>query len=297
MLRSKIKKLVRVLRGDVAAAHTSISETDVPFDNSYKWLWESFEKVMKDPVAAKRPHYVWGILQGAALGKVLGYERVSVIEVGVAGGAGLLAMERAADICEGLIGIKIEVYGFDTGSGMPKPEDYRDMPYKWSEGYYPCNLEELKKRLRRSDIKMGLLKNTVPAFAAQDHAPVAFVGFDVCMYSATKDALGLLLDSSRALLPRMPCAFRSAIGKDVSDFTGELLAISEFNGENPMRKITPIRGLEYFVPERFRWWWIDMMYSLHIFDHPRYGSPDAYQLSSVIDLDDNEEFHAVNASY
>lgn len=38
-----------------------------------------------------------------ALGKVLEYERISVIEFGVAGGRGLLAMERAAELIETMV--------------------------------------------------------------------------------------------------------------------------------------------------------------------------------------------------
>ena len=268
----------------------SVEPELVPFDNSYKWLWASMAKLMKDPVAAKRPHYVWGVLQGAALGKVLGLQRVSMMEIGVAGGAGLLAMERAVELCEELTNITIDVYGFDTGVGIPKPQDYRDMPYKWSEGYYPCDLAELKRRVRRADLRIGLLNETMPDFLAQNPAPVAFVAFDTGMYSSTKDALRLFEGVHDVLIPRVPCTFRSAIGKDVTEYGAELLAISEFNSSHAMRKISTIRGLTYFVPPQFRWWWIDTMYSLHIFDHPFYGAPDAYKLSAAIDLDDTEQF-------
>lgn len=283
-------------RGESATSRESRESPEIPFDNSYRWLWASMEKLMDDPVAARRPHYIWGTLQGIALGKVLGIDRLSVIEVGVAGGAGLLALERVVELCEELVSVKIEIYGFDTGAGMPKPKDYRDMPYKWSEGYYPCDMTELSNRLRRSELRVGLLKDTMPAFVAQRHAPVAFVGFDVCMYSATRDALLVFESAHASLIPRVPCSFRSAIGKDMSEYGGELLAIAEFNRSNAMRKLSPIRGVQYFVPARYRWWWVDMLYSLHIFDHPHYADPDAYKLSAVIDLDDNEEFHAAEKS-
>ena len=266
----------------------------VPFDNSYKWLWATMINVMNDPVAAKRPHYAWGVLQGAALAKVLGFKRVSVLEIGVAGGAGLLAMERTAELFEDAVDMKIDVYGFDTGVGIPKPQDFRDMPFKWSEGYYPCDVKKLEQRLRRAKLKIGLLKDTMPEFVREIAGPVAFVGFDTGMYTGTKDAMSLFDGRHEVLIPRVACSFRSAIGKDVSDFAGERLAISEFNASHSMRKISKIFGLTYFVPPQFRWWWIDMMYVLHIFDHPQYGAEDAYKLSAVIDLDDNEEFHAVS---
>ena len=98
----------------------------IPFDNSYQWLGASFETLMKDPVCARRPQYVWGVLQGAALAKVIGVEEITVIELGLGGGAGLVTMERVADRCQEMIGIRIQVAGFDTGAGYPRPQDYRD---------------------------------------------------------------------------------------------------------------------------------------------------------------------------
>lgn len=290
VLRSVLQAMRRWL-DDTQTQPRSVSPPEsVPFDNSYRWLWVSMEKFMNDPIASQRPHYAWGVLQGAALGKVLGFHRVSMLEIGVAGGAGLLAMERAAELCEELVNIKIEIVGFDTGVGIPKPHDYRDMPYKWSEGYYPCDVAELKRRLRQAELRIGLLKETMPAFIARNPAPVAFVAFDTGMYSSSKDALSLFEGAHDVLLPRVCCAFRSAVGKDMSEYSAELLAISEFNYGHTMRKISPIRGLTYFIPPKFRWWWIDTMYSLHIFDHPLYGAPDAYNRSAAIDLDGTEHF-------
>src|SRR5262245_50288865 len=43
-----------------------------------------------------RPSYTWGVLQAAHLGKALGYPAISVLEFGVAGGNGLVALETAA---------------------------------------------------------------------------------------------------------------------------------------------------------------------------------------------------------
>jgi hypothetical protein len=293
MVRSVLRSVRRWLDEDNPQSPEPASFPDVPFDNSYRWLWVNMDRLMRDPLAAKRPHYVWGVLQGAALGKVLGLSRVCVAEIGVAGGAGLLALERAAELCEPLVDIRIDVYGFDTGRGIPKPIDYRDMPYKWAEGFYPCDIEALKSRLSRAQLKIGLLKDTVPAHLKDSPAALAFVAFDTGMYSGTRDAMRLFDADHTLLLPRLPCSFRSAIGKDITDFGAERLAISEFNQAHESRKLSAIPGLRYFVPHQHRTWWVDMMYSLHVFDHPLYGAPDAYKLSSVIDLDDNEEFHPV----
>ena len=57
---------------------------EAPCANSYRWLEENFLKLMKDPICAKNPDYIWGVLQGAVLGKILDIEKISVIEFGVA---------------------------------------------------------------------------------------------------------------------------------------------------------------------------------------------------------------------
>jgi hypothetical protein len=269
-----------------------VEPQSVPFDNSYQWLNASFATLMGDPVCASRPQYVWGMLQGAALAKVLGDERVSMIEFGVASGAGLIAMERIADRCEKMARIGIELFGFDTGTGFGNVSDYRDMPYKFREGYYPCDREELQKRLCRASMKYGLVSETVAAFIASDIPRVAFVGFDLSLYTSTRDALRLFGGDHRTLLPRTPCSFRSAIGKDRCEYTGELLAISEFNSLYEMRKLCRIPGMSYFVPAKFNGHWTQMLYSMHTFDHPFYNSRDAYMQSAVIDIEGKEVFVA-----
>ena len=52
----------------------------VPFDNTYPWLNYAFLEIMRDSRCAQRPQYIWGVLQGAALSKVLKIPRISVIE-------------------------------------------------------------------------------------------------------------------------------------------------------------------------------------------------------------------------
>jgi hypothetical protein len=91
----------------------------------------AFEKLILDPQISTRAPYIWGVLQGVALGKVLGMDRVSVLEFGVAGGRGLLALEHIAASVEEMLKIQIDVYGFDTATGLPKPQDYRDCPNVW----------------------------------------------------------------------------------------------------------------------------------------------------------------------
>jgi hypothetical protein len=212
------------------------------------------------------------------------------MEFGVGSGAGLLIMERIAERCEQRCGVKIDVFGFDTGTGYNDLNDYRDMPYKLASGYYPCDKEELQRRLRRAKMKYGLVKDTVVDLLRTDIAPVAFVCFDFSIYTATRDAFQLFGADTGKLLPRIPCSLRSTIGKDRCEYTGELLAISEFNDQHEKRKICKIPGMSYFVPSRFNGHWTQWLHTLHIFDHPLYNRPDAYKQSAIIDLSGREFF-------
>src|SRR5687768_6898223 len=77
------------------------------------WLNSVFKKLVAEPDCSVRPYYTWGVLQGARLGKAIGIDRISVIEFGVAGGVGLVALDRIAERVEQNLGIGIDVYGFD----------------------------------------------------------------------------------------------------------------------------------------------------------------------------------------
>jgi hypothetical protein len=293
-LRRYVKKAIRKAKNwlDEGEKSPQIAPAPepVPFDNSYPWLQTNFVELMKDPVCAHRPQYAWGMLQGAALARVLGIKRIAVFEFGVASGAGLVSMERIAEYCEQNAGIRIEVFGFDTGTGAPKPKDYRDTPYRFGEGFYPCDKEELKKRLRRATMIYGMVSATVEAFVRDNRIPVGFAAFDFALYTATRDALPLLAAPHDMLLPRTPCSFRSSFGKENCEYTGEQLAISEFNAAHPTRKLCRITGLHYYVPDNLNGQWTQAEFNLHIFDHPLYGAPGSFKQSAVIDINGREAF-------
>ena len=248
LLRSALKALQDWLANDAAATQAA----QRPFDNTYEWLCQSFLRVLNDPLSRRRPAYVWGVLQGVALAKVLRYPRVAVIEFGVAGGAGLLSLEGIAEYVEQLVNIKIEVHGFDSGKGLPVFKDYRDMPYLWAEGFFPMEKEKLLERLNRAQLHLGLVELTVPEFLQAPVAPVAFVSFDLDMYTSTKQALSLLNGDPDHLLPRVACYFDDTMGYAANDYAGERLAIAEFNAEHLMRKLCPHHGLKFFVPGEHR---------------------------------------------
>lgn len=114
--------------------------------------------------AIERPNYAYLVYNAAKLAHQLGHERVSILEFGVAGGDGLLSLERHADWVEKLVPIDIEIYGFDTGEGLPAPEDYRDLQYHWKAGFFRMDQSELKSRLRRTKLVLGNVRATAGTF-------------------------------------------------------------------------------------------------------------------------------------
>ena len=64
-------------------------------------------------------------IQPLDLAKRLGLNAISVIEMGVAGAKGLLALEGIAKTAGANFGLRIHVTGFDSGQGMPAPADFR----------------------------------------------------------------------------------------------------------------------------------------------------------------------------
>jgi hypothetical protein len=252
-----------------------LSPEPPPFENTYTWIGDMYRRCMKDPRSFQRPPYVWGAIQGIAEAKALGIPRVSLIEFGVAYGLGAMALEHVAETLEPLLGIGIDVYGFDSGSGLPVPKDYRDCPNLFSQGYYPPDAVQLEKHLKRTLLKIGLVQSTVPEFLKTGPAPLAFIAFDLDFYSSTSVALHVLDAAYENLLPRVFCYFDDVLGYTFSDDNGGRLAIKEFNAAHEMRKLAPIYGLQYFVPSvRDNPFWKEGMYLAHLLHHPLYALSD-----------------------
>src|SRR4051812_45972957 len=56
-----------------------------------------------------RPQYLWPLLHAAHAAAALGLPKIAALEFGVAGGNGLLAMERAAEAASELSGTQIKI--------------------------------------------------------------------------------------------------------------------------------------------------------------------------------------------
>jgi len=232
-------------------------------------------EIMSKTDGTYRANYTWGLLHAAYLAKAVGLQKMSAIEFGVAGGLGLLSMEKSAAHVEKALGVEIEVHGFDTGRGLPKPIDYRDLPNLYEESTYMMDRPALERRLQRAKLWIGLISETLPSFMTSSPAPVGFAAIDVDLYSSTVDVLKLFEADPSLLLPRVHCYFDDIMGATCAEFNGERLAIAEFNQANSLRKLSPIYGLRYFVPRRMSDdIWTEMTYLAHILDHPLYGVDD-----------------------
>ena len=220
------------------------------------------------------PQYAYGVLQAANLAAQLRLPAITAAELGVAGGNGLVALEWLVSVISADVGVAIQQVGFDLGSGMPSPVDYRDAPYAWQEGFFAMDEPLLRAMLSTAELVIGDIAETGVEYMHTDAPPLGFLSFDLDYYSSTVTAMSALLDHDiEKYLPRVFCYFDDTVGPHEElhcEFTGELLAIREFNETHAKRKIARINGLRYkLLPLEGSW--IEGMYVLHIFDHPQYN--------------------------
>jgi len=235
--------------------------------------------------AVPRPHYAHIIYQAAQLAARLGQKRISVLELGVAGGNGLLWLERHAEKIEKLFPVEIEVYGFDNEKGLPAPSDHRDLPYHWQEGFFSMDRERLEARLTRAKLILGDVAKTAETFfSTHAPAPIGAVVHDLDFYTSTMAGLKLFEGDSTHLMPRVYCYFDDTMGGDIEVYTehiGERAAIAEFNAANHHRQL----GVPYYLRAlQALGGWVHQIWILHAFDHPRYAdfiSEDGQKLDLI----------------
>jgi hypothetical protein len=256
-------------------------------EHSYRWLNAACLQLMREAAQLNKPVYpvyAWGTLQAAGEARTLGLPRISVAEFGVASGRGLLGLEWIAGRVQEMIGVKIDAFGFDTGTGLTEPVDHRDVPNMLWPGRFPMDIARLRSRLTTAMLVLGPIAETLSGFCAARPAPVGFVSVDVDLYTSTVDVLRLLNADSALLLPRVYMYFDDIMGHTFSDCNGELLAMKEFNEAHPQRPVCKIHGLRFFVHASMREdKWVESLYIAHLFDHPLYSqrssnpSPEADQ--------------------
>ena len=110
------------------------------------------------------PPYAHGMWSAALQAKSLGLKKITAIEFGVASGGGLMAMEKHGTEIKNLTGVDFEIFGFDTGKGLPKPTDYKDQCYFWKESDFVMDQEKLENNLVFAKLIIGEIQNTIKHF-------------------------------------------------------------------------------------------------------------------------------------
>jgi hypothetical protein len=219
-----------------------------------------------------RQQYAFSLLKTAELAMAQGLKSVTVIEFGVAAGAGLVNICEISRKITRLTGIDFEIFGFDSGKGMPPPRDHRDHPEIFSEGSYPLIDRSALMRALSDNAKLilGDIQETLPRFIAglSASSPVGFVVIDVDYYWSAKECLKVFLGAADNYLP-WTLVYLDDIGfESANPSAGELLAVREFNEENEMRQIHLFGGLRH--KRLFKHTsWFDQVYLLHVLDHGR----------------------------
>ena len=232
-----------------------------------------------------RPQYETILLESCIEAKKLGYEEITVLELGVAGGNGIISLEKYKEKIQNKINIKINIYGFDTGEGMPKSNKPEDLPFIWKSGQFKIDKEKLEKRIS-SKIFYGDIKYTVDEFCALKPKNISVIFFDLDLYSSTANFLKKINLWGQFISPRVYCYFDDLFNYNyVSEFNGELLAIKEFNKDNKDFKIGT--NIDHVADFKFPLG-KNLVYTLHNFNHKDYLKYIGFDDNKLMSLDDNK---------
>jgi hypothetical protein len=232
-----------------------------------------------------RRSYAFGMLKAADLARAAGLKKVTVVEFGVASGDGLLAMCRFGEAATRCTGVQFNIVGFDTGTGLPPPADYRDHPDLWIAGDYPMPDRNalLKSLPPNAKIIFGPIAETAPQFieSLSAECPLGFVAIDVDYYSSAVDCLKVFAHSDPNRYMHLTLTyFDDIMDESCNSWCGELLAIREFNQTHELRKLEVDRTLKnrrVFKNAA----WLDQIYFLHVLDHPMMQPHQSRRASAI----------------
>lgn len=237
-----------------------------------RWPIGSYETRVRAG-AVHRPHYGWCLCFAAHQAKLLGYSRVTAVELGVAGGNGLVCMCQHRREIKKELGVEVVVVGFDAGTGLPPSPDPRDVLYFWPAGSFRMDRAALERRIEgQASLIIGNVSETIAQWNPEPDAPLGAVLFDLDLYTSTTAALPLLAKANA--LPRIWCYFDDVCGGPENMFTdriGEREAIREFN-EGAERAhlndyLSPAYAFKGMAPEG----WHQQIYLYHRLSHPEYN--------------------------
>lgn len=218
-----------------------------------------------------RQHYAYLVLKAADTAAELGLDTVTILELGVASGMGMLNLAELAGHVTRETGVRINIVGFDSGEGMPPPRDYRDHPELYSSGDFPMEDPEvlLQGLAPSARVVIGDVTDTVPAFleTLSPDEPIAAAVIDLDYYWSTRDALAVFAGPPNLYLPRVLCYVDDIGFENHNSWAGEMLALNEFNEQHPLRKFELYRFLR--AQRVFKnASWLDKVFGLHVLDHP-----------------------------
>ncbi len=90
------------------------------------------------------------------------------------------------------LNLRIDVFGFDSGIGMPEANDYRDLPHIWAKGFCKIDVDRLAARLEIAQLVASCTTSPIlfllcECDAQRRHAYPAFatVEFRICLVRRT----------------------------------------------------------------------------------------------------------------
>jgi hypothetical protein len=275
-----MKKLMAAIRYRLLPRHYSEALSGIS-DKPLKWDIPAVQlNEHREHVAAIRyPQYLYGLLCAARTAHSTGEETFTAIEFGVAGGNGLVAMEKHARLVEKLWPVKVNIVGFDMSTGLPPRDEPRDCPFAFgggAGGEFSMNESALRARLQGAELRLGDVSETTSAFAKESFAPIGFVSNDLDLYTSTRDSLQLFkLDASR-YLPRIHMYFDDLTGYPYTTENAEWAAINDFNKQSESRKLGLIYGLNHGIGPLYRFApWPEKIFVLELFDHDKFNLPES----------------------
>jgi len=216
----------------------------------------------------KRPNYAYCAYHAAVLAKRLGHKSMSIIEFGVAGGNGIIFLEKFVKKIEKDLNFKIEIYGFDLGEGLTEPINYKDIMYWFKKGFYKMKKKKLLNKLTKTKLIIGDVKLTLKNFSKNyNPAPIGAIFHDLDYYYSTINSFKIFNFEDKYLLPRVFNYFDDIVGSELemyNDYSGELLAINEYNS----KKILLNKNLITTTCEK----WRSQIYYFHNFRHYQYNN-------------------------
>ncbi len=219
-----------------------------------------------------RPHNAYALLKAADQAKALGLKTVSVLEFGVATGAGLMNLAEVARRVTAVTGVEFQIYGFDSGQGMPPAVDYRDHPEMYQQGDFVMNRAALETNLPENvHLIIGDVTETTVAFVEKisPEAPIGYAIIDVDYYSSTVGALNVFKGANPShYLPVTSIYLDDIFADEHNPWCGELLAINEFNAAQTMRKFnwSPFIDVDRLFKRAS---WLKQVWNFQVMDHPR----------------------------